>query len=264
MHASELSPNEGEIAYEQPLTERMRTFLRIEFLREQAAFHARDPSDFGARAAVASLLEILSVVGRSDVRADVVKELDRHAELLDQYRRRGTPGIDERRLNELIDDLESLRKGLSGPGMSSVSTLKDNEFLSMIRQRSAIPGGTCVFDLPDYGYWLQLPQERRAAHLRAWLDQLRPLCDAVTKVLWLTREATRPVQRTASNGLYQHTLDKQGQYSLVRVLMAPGSSIFPEISAGPQRFTIRFVEWLGVENRPQQASGSIRFQLALC
>ena len=262
IQASEPSPDIGPIVYEQPLTERMRTFLRIEFLQAQALFHARDPSDFGARAAIASLLEILSVVGRADVRADVLKELDRHAEQLQLFRR--TPGVDSERLNRLIEDVDTLRKKLGGLGMKFSNPLKENEFLNMIRQRSAIPGGTCVFDLPDYGYWLHLPHDERSAHLRTWLDQLRPVGDAVAQVLWLTREATEPVQCEAPNGLYQRTLDKQGQYNLVRILLPAGSGMFPEISAGPHRFTVRFVEWLGVSTRPRQVSDTIQFRLALC
>lgn len=262
MQASEPSAGTGAITYEQPLTERMRTFLRIEFLRAQALFHARDPSDFGARAAIGSLLEILSIVGRSDVRADVLKELDRHAELLQRYRR--TPGIDAARLSGLIDGIEDLRTELGRLGMNFASALKENDFLNMIRQRSTIPGGTCGFDLPDYGYWLQLPHEERSTHLHAWLDQLSPIGDAVTRVLWLTREAIEPIACSAPNGLYQRTLDKPGQHNLVRILLPDGSGIFPEISAGPQRFTVRFVEWLGVASRPRQASGAVEFHLALC
>lgn len=263
MQASRLlSPDEGSTTYEQPLTERMRTFLRIEFLQAQALFHARDRSNFAARAAIASLLEILAIVGRVDVRADVLKELDRHADLLQQYRR--TPGIDSARLNGLIEDVDGLRKELAALGVSFANPLKENEFLSMIRQRSAIPGGTCVFDLPDYAYWLQLAHEERSRHLATWLDQFRPVGDAVAKVLWLTREATEPVPCTAPNALYQRTLEKQGQHNLVRVLLPVGSAIFPEISAGPQRFTVRFVEWLGVTCRPRQASGTVQFRLALC
>lgn len=262
MQASETTPGDGPITYEQPLTERMRTFLRIEFLQAQALFHARDPSDFGARAAIASLLEILSIVGRNDVRADALKELDRHAEALQQYRR--TPGVDAERLNGLIEKVEGLRKELGALGMSFANPLKQNEFLSMIRQRSAIPGGTCIFDLPDYGYWLHLPHVERSSHLATWLDQLRPVADAVAQVLWLTREGTDPVQCAAPNGLYQRTLDKAGQHNLVRILLPPGTGIFPEISAGPQRFTVRFVEWLGVGNRPRQSSTTVQFRLALC
>lgn len=250
------------MTFEQPLTERMRTFLRIEFLYRQASFHAKDPSDFSARAAVTSLLEILSITGRGDVRMDVLKELDRHTEILGHYRR--TPGVDAQRLNGLIKEIDELREGLSAAGKSFMATLKENEFLSTIKHRSAIPGGTCTFDLPDYGYWLNRPEHERREQLTGWLDQLRPLCDGVGEVLWLNREANEPATCIASGGLYQHSLNRNEQFNLVRVLLPADTDLFPEISAGQHRFTVRFARWRGVEQRPTLISEDVEFRLALC
>jgi hypothetical protein len=39
-----VSPEPGFMKFEQPLSERMRTFLRIEFLHEQTRFHADEPT----------------------------------------------------------------------------------------------------------------------------------------------------------------------------------------------------------------------------
>lgn len=255
-------PSHDPIRFEQPLTERMRTFLRIEFLYRQASFHAGDPTDFGARAAVASLLEILAIVGRGDVRADVLKELDRHAEVLNQYRRKS--GVDVDRLNSLIQDIDALRARLTGTAKQFMTALKENEFLTTIKHRSAIPGGTCMFDLPDYGYWLHRPQRERAEQLADWLGQLKPLCDAVAEVLWLTREASEPAKCVAAGGLYQHNLNRNDQVNLVRVLLPAKAGLFPEISAGQHRFTIRFAQWRGVDQRPAQVTEDVQFMLALC
>jgi len=250
------------MTFEQPLNERMRTFLRLEFLYRQATFHAGDSTDFGARAAVASLLEILTIVGRGDVRTDVLKELDRHTELLGQYRR--MPGVDSQRLNGLMEDIELLRVQLTAAGKQLMTGLKDNDFLNTIKHRSVIPGGTCAFDLPDYGYWLNRPQRERAAQLAEWLNQFKPLCDAVAEVLWLMREASEPVQRLAVGGLYHHSLTKTDQFSLVRVFLPAKVGMYPEISAGPHRFTVRFAEWRGVDERPRPVSDDVQFLLTLC
>jgi cell division protein ZapD len=51
-------PETAPIVYEQPLNERMRTFLRLEFLYTQATYHSEFPNPWSSRAAVASLLEI--------------------------------------------------------------------------------------------------------------------------------------------------------------------------------------------------------------
>jgi cell division protein ZapD len=251
----------GAIEFEQPLNERMRTFLRLEFLYRQAVFHAGDPTDFGARAAVGSLLEILTLLGRGDVRADVVKELDRHSERLGQYRR--ARGVDAARLNGLMESLDAMRAGLNVAGKQFLAELKENEFLSKIRQRG-LPGGTCSFDLPHYGYWLHRPERERAAQLAEWLSQLKPLCDAVTRVLWLTRESSEAVECVAAGGLYQHSVGKSEQINLVRVLLPTSADMFPEISAGPHRFTIRFAKWRGAAEYPRQVSEDVQFRLALC
>ena len=47
---AELEP----VVYEQPLNERMRTFLRLEFLYTQASYHSEFPNPWSSRAAVAS------------------------------------------------------------------------------------------------------------------------------------------------------------------------------------------------------------------
>jgi len=240
----------------------MRTFLRIEFLFEQTLFHIDDPTNYGARAAVASLLEVLTILGRGDVRSDVIKELERHAELLSRYR--SQPGVDPSRLTGLIDNVHELRTRLAEAGPQIVNPLKECDFLNTIRHRSGIPGGTCMFDLPDYGYWLSLPPAQRRSQLEDWTSRLKPLCDAVAEVLWLTREATEPDERVASAGLFQHAFERNDQANLVRILLPANGGLYPEVSAGQHRFTVRFVRWRGVDSRSAQVTQDVKFLLAIC
>lgn len=263
--AADIAPEQLERAalkFEQPLSERMRSFLRIEMLYRQAQFHRRDPSDCAARGAISGLLEILTILGRGDLRADVLKELDRHNELLLHYGR--SPGVDVVRLDGLVKRIRERRQQLGGLGKQFLAPLKENVFLNTVKHRSTIPGGTCAFDIPDYGYWLHLPYEERAAQLDRCFEPIGPICEAITDVLWLTREAAEPEPRIAAAGLYQHNLDRGQALNLVRVILPSDNGFFPEISAGPQRFTVRFVEWLGMDRRPRQAHGDVEFLLALC
>ena len=64
--------------YELPLSERMRTFLRLEFLYQQYSYFTEIETDWASRASVTSLLEIMAILTRGDVRSDIHKELDRH------------------------------------------------------------------------------------------------------------------------------------------------------------------------------------------
>ena len=87
----------------------------------------------------------------------------RHAEQLARYR--SQPGVDPARLTGLINNIDDLRRQLSEAGPQAVNPLKECDFLTAIRHRNTIPGGTCMFDLPDYAYWLHLPASERRKQL---------------------------------------------------------------------------------------------------
>ena len=161
---ADAEPQLAPVVYEQPLNERMRTFLRLEFLYTQATYHSELDNAWSARAAVSSLLEILAITARGDSRSDVLKELERHVNVLKEYQTK--TGVDPSRLKSLMSNLIKLREDLSTVGGNFMGPLRDSEFLSAIKHRSAIPGGTCDFDLPDYSYWLSRPAEVQGGRVR--------------------------------------------------------------------------------------------------
>ena len=148
------------------------------------------------------MLEALAILSRGDVRSDVHKELDHQLGILERFQSK--PGVDGGRLDTLIHNLAASRDELSQIGTSFLQPVKDSEFLNAIKHRSAIPGGTCEFDLPVYSHWLRQPFERRQRDMEAWLGAVRPVCDAVTELLWLIRESSEPKAKVAINGMYQH------------------------------------------------------------
>ena len=262
--ASRIKPQANAVVahYEQPLSERMRTFLRLEFLYQQMLYNSEDEADWATRATVATLLEALAILSRGDVRSDVHKELDHQIGILERFQ--SQPGVDGSRLESLMHNLAASRDELNGIGTSFLQPLKDNEFLSAIKHRSAIPGGTCEFDLPVYSRWLRQPFERRQQDLEEWLGAVRPVCDAVTELLWLIRESADPQDKLAINGMYQHNMQKDTNCRLLRVSLGNSSSLFPEISGSQHRFTVRFLEWSSVDKRAVQTGHDIPFQLSIC
>jgi cell division protein ZapD len=248
--------------FEQPLTERMRTFLRLDFLYNQALFHNQSPSQWGSRAAVASLLDMMSITTRADTRADVLKELERQISVLNEFQAK--PGVDSARLRTVVSNLLRLRSDLLATGTGYLQSLKESDFLSAIKHRSAIPGGTCEFDLPDYCYWLNQSYEARGATFAQWLALLRPLCDAIAELLWLTRQSGRARTEVARGGVYHITFDRETPVQLMRISVPQSLGIFPEISGSHHRSSVRFVTWRGATERPVQAEGDITFELTCC
>jgi len=250
------------VVYEQPLAERMRTFLRIESLYQQFMFHVGEPSPWASRAVVSSLLDIITILNRGDVRNDVLKELDRQLYIFDRYQ--NMPAVDDSRLKTVLRNLKQLREELVAVGSQYLHQLRENEFLSAIKHRSAIPGGACEFDLPEYSHWLRRPYADRIADIERWMASVRPLCNSIAELLWLVRESTPPSQQVATNGAYHHVLSKESTAGLLRVSLPPGTPLYPEISGSHHRFTMRFMQWSNTEGRPVQVSHDVRFQLTIC
>ena len=116
----------------------------------------------------------------------MLKELERQMNQLSAFSTR--PGVDSARLRVLLTKLHRMREELSTVGALFMQKLRDSEFLNAIKHRSTIPGGTCEFDLPDYTHWLNQPDEIRGADFANWLAVIRPLGDAISELLWMTRE----------------------------------------------------------------------------
>jgi cell division protein ZapD len=250
------------LIFEQPLNERMRTFLRLDYLYNQALYHNEKASQWGSRAAVGSLIDILAITTRSDVRSEVLKEIERHLIQLAEFENKA--GVDGGRLRALINNLTRLRSALSAAGAAYLQPLRDSEFLAAIKHRSAIPGGTCEFDLPDYFYWLNQEAASRTQAFNEWLALLRPLCDAVAEVLWLTRQNGRSRNEIAAGGTFTINFDRDTPLQLLRICLPASAGIYPEISGSHHRCSVRFLKWNGLAARPSQAEGDIPFQLVTC
>jgi cell division protein ZapD len=236
--------------------------MRLEFLYQQMLYNSELETSWATRATISGLLEVMAILSRGDVRSEVHKELDHQLDVLQRYQ--SQPGVDARRLDTLVRNLIESRADIDGIGTQYLQPLKDSDFLNSIKNRSAIPGGTCEFDLPEFSHWLRQPFARRQEDLGRWIESIRPLCDAVIEVLWLIRESAQPVDKLAINGMYQHSMQKDSNCRLLRINLADGSTLYPEISGSQHRFTVRFLEWSTIDSRAVQTGHVVPFQLSIC
>lgn len=248
--------------YEQPLNERVRTLLRLEFLFQQAQHSLEGDTVWDSRAALMSLLDILNVCSRSDLKTEVLKELERHAAGLARLEQ--TPGVDLDALNEILAELDVLIDRMHAVNGQPGQQLRQNEFLNSIKQRSTIPGGLCDFDVPAYHYWLQQHAEERLSGLQEWFVPLDTLRLAVELILRLLRGCAAPAPEVAMGGFFQKSLEADNPCcQLVRVAIPAASPYYAEISGGKHRFTVRFME--PVEGgRAVQTNEDVEFALACC
>lgn len=247
--------------FEHPLNEKCRTLLRLSHLFEQFEHHLPLETEWNSRAALMALLDVANVLSRADIKSELIKEADRYATALG--RMAGKPGVDRVRLDQILVDIQGVSHALQHHPGQLGHALRNNDFLSAVVQRTSIPGGSFDFDLPQLHHWLQLPHSERLMQLDSWRHEVAAVQEAVDLLLSLIRSSATPQQETAEAGFFQRNLPSGSHAQLVRVGLAPDAALYPEISGGKHRFSIRFLESLDLEH-PAQTQNDVAFLLTTC
>ena len=256
------APLDKCIVYEQPLNERMRALLRLEYLFNRAAGQQNESSPWASRFALETVNEIVGLVGRLDLKSELIKELERHVMTMQGLA--ADRRVDQQQLSTLLQQSMTLIETLKGVDGAMVQTLKRNELLNTLRQRSSIPAGACDFDIPVLQYWLNQPHALRHRDLTNWLSCFSPAQEALIFCLQFVRESARVTLELAKDGFFQKSLSSHPPCQLVRVALNKESLYFIEISAGKHRFTVRFMCHESPEQRAVQTLDDVHFQLLCC
>lgn len=248
------------VTYEHPLNERYRFFLRLEYLFGLIDHHLGWESPENSHTAVRSLLDIISVVGRTDIKTDAVKELDRIASRLTALA--NTPGIELARLDDILASVKGCSTQLRNIAGPLDKELKDADLLKILQQRNSIPGGMCDFDLPAFRHWLNQPPSRRLDDIRQWMNPFKPLRNAIDIALELVRASTHYQHQVAEDGIYKQSLDPKLPSQLILVSLPANSNFYAEFSGSKHRFTVRFLD--STQQHPTQTSESVEFDLSCC
>lgn len=249
------------VLYEYPFNESIRTMLRLEHLFDRLAQLVPRDEPIDHHFALATIFEIMDVGSRADLKADLLKDLERHKAQLNSYR--GNPSISEQALDEVVLRIEHAFTGLNQLSGKAGHTLTSNEFLMSIRSRINIPSGTCEFDLPAYFAWQHFPPTKRRADLMQWMTTLMPLAEALQVLLGLLRDAGVPHMVAASGGQYQKSLAAGRVYQLLRVRLDETLGLIPEISGHRLMVSIRLMQQ-DDEGRLRLVPEDTSFELTLC
>ena len=252
---------ENVIIYEQPLNERMRTFMRLEHLFKQTAYSLRGFSVWDSRACLNGLINMLDILSRGDLKNEILKELERLQSSLAALQQ--VQAVDHEQLNSILSQIEHAQRDIHSLKGQFGQDLREHELINNLRQRSTITGGDCNFDLPAYHYWLSQEPDDRIQQLETWFDSLDELQKPIMLTLAILRQSVEPVELTAESGFYQHNLNPDTPIQILRIILPQDADVFPEISAGKHRFSIRFLIPQG-SNRPVQTKETISFGFSSC
>jgi cell division protein ZapD len=248
------------ISYEYPLSERVRTLLRLEDLYDRVEYFIAKNEPLEHHIALLSVFEILEVSSRADLKSDLLQELERQKQTLEVLR--DNPEISEEALDNVLWQIDQASSRLFQASGKIGQELRENEWLMSIKQRTNIPGGVCEFDLPSYHYWLQQSAEQQRHDLRLWVAPFLPIRDAITIVLKLLRESGKTSSQVAYQGVYQQMM--AGRIAqMLRIRLSRDYHCVPEISANKYALNIRFTTQEGMQ-RPKAAETDVEFELTFC
>jgi cell division protein ZapD len=249
-----------KVLYEQPLNEKVRSFLRMEFLFQTAEHTMAGKSEWDRRQTLATFIDILNLLGRGDVRGEMTKELGHYAAQLGSLRHRDD--LDQQRLAATKQKVDAAVMRLNAYTGQPGHQLRDHELIHSIRQRSSITGGTCVFDIPQLHLWLQQPVEAQQANLRQWFSTFDVLREGLNLYLKILRESAIPKAEQSQRGVFHLTFNLQRAPKMVQVYLPANVDIYPEISGGRHRLSIRFMRQSEWDKRPSQVLEDVDFELA--
>ena len=245
------------LIYEHPLNERLRTYLRVEQLIMQLQQLSELTSEWQQQAFFNSLFALVEVLDRNDIRPDLIKDCERIESSLVAWANH--PSVSDEKLKPVLQQAVRLQSELLRHGKFAAQ-LKDDKFLSPLRQRFAIPGGTCFFDVPQLHFWFNLPLPERQQAVKNWFADFQLVQHALTFVLKFCREKGQFTSVVAENGFYQSNTE---QFELLRIRYDADNGVYPTVSGNKYRFAIRFMQLCDEMGR-NSCEKDVSFALACC
>lgn len=250
------------ICYEHPLNERIRTLLRLEDLFNKIIFLIDKDDAIEHHSALVTLFEILDVASRADMKSDLLQELERQKQSLDNLR--NNPDVSHEALDRVLSDIHVTSKSILAMAGKIGEHLRENEWLAGIKQRITLPGGACAFDLPSYHHWLHQDPELRRNDINEWLSPMLPIRDGFGIVLHLLRNNGKTFRHKSVNGTFQQT--QTGLRNVAHILqlkLEDDLPCVPEISANKYALNIRFVV-SSSKQKTKVYEGDFEFELTFC
>ncbi|ASI89086.1 MULTISPECIES: cell division protein ZapD [Vibrio] len=240
--------------FEHPLNEKTRMYLRVESLLRQLQHSSSFSDNYQYQIFFKSLFDLLEIFEQIQLKSELAKDLEKQRQTYRAWL--NVDDVDQEMLGSILRDLDGVHKDLMMAERFGQS-LKEDRFLSAIRQRFGLPGGSCCFDLPSLHYWLHLPIEKRMHDAEAWLASVKPLMNALQLWLKLTRETGRFKKQIARSGFYQSDAEEA---NILRLTIPMEYGVYPMISGHKNRFAVKFIAFESGQAYPND----IEFELAVC
>lgn len=245
------------VLFEHPLNERIRNYLKLEQLFKYLNVSSSGDISASHISYFNALFSIIDALERNDIRGDLIKELEKLEQHLVVWSQ--APDIDTSLLEDNLKQTVSLLCELKKTKQKWLD-YREIKFLTGLKQRFAMQGGTCAFDLPQLHFWLSQDTSILENEMKSWIELFSPIYNSLFLTLKFIRLRGDFININTDNGFYQ---DSGENLLLLRIKTPEGANFYPTVSGNKFRYSIRFVIPCNEMGR-RYLNQPTHFQLASC
>mgnify|MGYP000595970724 CR=1 FL=1 len=255
-------PTSDHLLYEFPCNEKIRTYLRLELLFKRYHWFCEQDSPIAHQTAISALFDLLDATARSDLKNELIQELERQRQRMMQLL--GNPKVDQELLSSTLEEVAQAIGTVAETVGRTGQSIRESQWLQLIRTRQNIAGGTCEFDLPQFHHWLNKPTQARRAELESYVTPLMPIRDASALLLRFLRSSTATKDYVAVKGTLQFPMTNRQMPALAQIWVPSTANAIPEVSANKYMLWIRFTRPDATHKLHAIRNENIPFKMEIC
>ena len=228
-----LSDNQVSL-YEEPVQEKIRKFIKIEFLLNKIYYFKSKDNKSENYIALLALCELYEILSRSDIKSELIREIETQNSYFQTIKE--IPQADSSKLNSVLEKQNLLLKLIYNIESNYLDYLEHDILFKTILKN-------CFTQLQpaSIDFWLSRDILIRETQIDLWLEPLIFIKRSIDFILEVIRKSGRFEDRMAEKGFFIEKLDIKKNILLIRVTLTSDLYYYPQISVGKQRLTIMFM-----------------------
>ena len=246
------------LLYEEPVQEKIRKFIKIEFLLSKIYHFKGKENKNDNYVALLSLCELYEILSRSDIKSELIREVENHNSYFLKIKDLSGIGADENKLNSVLEKQNMLLQLIHSVEQNYLDYLeKDILFKTIIKNSHT------QLQPASIEFWLSRDILIRETQIDLWLEPLQFIKRSIDFILEVIRKSGKFEDRMAEKGFFIEKLDPKKNILLVRITLTSDIYYYPQISVGKQRLTIMFMN-KDDKNNFVQYKEDVSFILTTC
>ena len=242
--------------YEEPVHERIRKFIKLEFLFNQIHYFKNKEDGRDNYISLISMSNLYEILVRSDIKSELISEMDNQNRTYQKLKK--IPAANQKKLDSVLEKQKMLLKCLHEIQSNYLDCLEHD-----ILFKSIVKNSHSSLQPSSIKFWLSRDIAFRNNQIKKWLEPISFIELSSNFILEVIRKSGSFAEKFAEKGFYMEKLDPKKNILLIRVNLTSDLYYYPQISVSKQRLNIIFMTKDDKNNFiPYQED--LSFMLTLC